>query len=102
MQSKPVKYNQMKTVRKDCEGKPSYTHVVVSFAADDHRSFLISKNGKLAGNESVKNAKDLTQFLSRYINAVQLGKVEIVKMDAEEFRSKYPKFPLNAGPKRKK
>lgn len=82
------------------EGTPSYTHYIVTDAPDHHYSVLIAKNGKIAGNESVKNAKDLVRFHSRYIDAVKANKVKIVRVSQEEFKELRAKFIKNTGPKK--
>jgi hypothetical protein len=87
----------------DCEGTPSYTHYIVTKSPDVHYSVLIAKNGKITGNETVKNAKDLVRFHSRYSDAVHARKVKIVRVTQEEFdKIRGSKIVPNSGPKKNK
>ena len=80
-----------------------YVLWLVTRAHDHHYPVIMSHNGKPCLNEPVKKKGDLLLSMERFLDAAYKGseQVEIRTITEVEFRKKFPKFPVNAGPKKK-
>lgn len=80
-----------------------YVLWLVTRAHDHHYPVIMSANGKPCLNEPVKKKAALLLSMERFLDAAYKGseQVEIRTITEVEFRKKFPKFPVNAGPKKK-
>ena len=76
---------------------------LVTRSHDHHYPVIMSANGKPCLNEPVRRKASLRQSMERFLESAwhDPQPVEIREVSEEEFRLKFPKFPVNAGPKRK-
>ena len=83
--------------------KLKYTLYLVTRSATHHYPVIMSHNGKPCLNEPVKKKAVLQLSMERFLDAAYKGseQVGIVRMSEAEFRKLHPKFPVNAGPKKK-
>jgi len=83
--------------------KLKYTLYLVTRSATHHYPVIMSHNGKPCLNEPVKKKAVLQLSMERFLDAAYKGseQVGIVRLSEAEFRKQHPKFPVNAGPKKK-
>lgn len=83
--------------------KLKYTLYLVTRSATHHYPVIMSHNGKPCLNEPVKKKAVLQLSMERFLDAAYKGseQVGIVRLSEAEFRKLHPKFPVNAGPKKK-
>ena len=83
--------------------KPKYVLYLVTRNATHHYPVIMSANGKPCLNEPTKRKDVLRTSMERFLDAAYNGseQVGIVQLTEAEFRKKHPKFPVNAGPKKK-
>lgn len=82
---------------------PKYILWLVTRAHDHHYPVIMSANGKPCLNEPVKKKAALLLSMERFLDAAYKGseQVAIRSIPEAEFRKKFPKFPVNSGPKKK-
>ena len=82
---------------------PKYIIWNVTRSHDHHYPVIMSANGKPCLNEGVKRKASLQLSIDRFLDAAYQGseQVETRQITEAEFRKKFPRYPVNAGPKKK-
>ena len=82
---------------------PKYIIWLVTRSHDHHYPVIMSANGKPCLNEGVKRKASLQLSIDRFLDAAYMGSahVETRQITEAEFRKKFPRYPVNAGPKKK-
>lgn len=82
---------------------PKYIIWNVTRSHDHHYPVIMSANGKPCLNEAVKRKASLQLSIDRFLDAAYQGsaQVETRQITEAEFRKKFPRYPVNAGPKKK-
>ena len=83
--------------------KLKYVLYLVTRNATHHYPVIMSANGKPCLNEPTKRKDVLRTSMERFLDAAYNGseQLRIVQLTEAEFRKLHPKFPVNAGPKKK-